>query len=193
MANISDNPVSPSTIVTTRSKCQKTLHDTVSTEQYEPPTGKLPVQKDACCMLYLFCPDRVWKVMHTINETAVLLSNAMVEHCNVYTIAERHTVKKICGVYNEFKNKCQTKMDRKTDKWREIMSTYNHQLKSRLFDISRLDRQHMRNVEDDIPRVWLLWGPERVTISYCTSFVDRKWEKTTQRRQKDQLSYKRMK
>ena len=30
-------------------------------------------------------------------------------------------------------------------------------------------------------------------ISYCTSFVDRKWEKTTQRRQKDQLSYKRMK
>ena len=30
-------------------------------------------------------------------------------------------------------------------------------------------------------------------IDYCTSFVDRKWEKTTQRRQKDQLSYKRMK
>ena len=43
------------------------------------------------------------------------------------------------------------------------MSTYNHQLKSRLFDISRLDRQRTRNLEDDIPRVWLPWGPERVT------------------------------
>ena len=29
-------------------------------------------------------------------------------------------------------------------------------------------------------------------IGYCTSFVERRWKKTTQRRQKDQLSYKRM-
>ena len=34
MANISDIPASPSTIVTTRSKCQKTLRDTVYTEQW---------------------------------------------------------------------------------------------------------------------------------------------------------------
>ena len=47
--------------------------------------------------------------MHTINEAAVLLPNALVEHwhfCNVYTIGERHIVKKICGDYNEFKNYC---------------------------------------------------------------------------------------
>ena len=83
-------------MMTTRSKCQKTFHDTVYTEQYELPTGKLPVQKGVCCMLYLLCPDRVRKEMHTINEAAVLLANAMVEHwhfCNGYTIGERHIVK----------------------------------------------------------------------------------------------------
>ena len=76
MANISDIPASSSTIATTRSKCQKTLHDTVYTEQCELPTEKLPVQKDVvCCMLYLLRPDRAGKAMRTINESAVLLSN----------------------------------------------------------------------------------------------------------------------
>ena len=73
MANISDIPASSSTIATTRSKCQRTIHDTVYTEQCELPTGKLPVQKDVCCMLYLLHPDRAGKAMRTINEAAVLL------------------------------------------------------------------------------------------------------------------------
>ena len=97
MANISDIPALPSTIVTTRSKCQKTLHDTVYTEKCELPTEKLPVQKDVCCMLYLLHPEQARKAMRMINEAAVLLSNALVEHwhfCNVYTIGERHIVKK---------------------------------------------------------------------------------------------------
>ena len=180
MANISDIPVSPSTIVTTRSKCQKTLRDTVYTEQWTS-NRETAISEDVCCMLYLLHPDRARKVMHTINEAAVLLSNALAEHwhfCNVYTIGERQIVKKICGVYNEFKNKCQTRMDRKTDKWKERMSTYNHQLKSRLFDISTLDRQRARNLVDHIPRAWLPWGPERVTDQLLYLFLDRKWEKT---------------
>ena len=141
MVNISDIPALSSTITRTRSKCQKTLHDTVYTEQCDLPTGKLTVQKDVvCCMLYLLQPDQAGKAMQTINEATVLLSNALVEHwhfCNVYTIGERHIVKKICGVYDEFKNNCQTRMDRKTDKWKERMSMYNHQLKlpPALFDI----------------------------------------------------------
>ena len=180
MANISDIPASPSTIVTTRSKCQKTLHDTVYTEQW---TSSRETAISERCVLHAI-PVTSWparKVMHRINEAAVLLSNALVEHwhfCNVYTIGERQIVKKICGVYNEFKNKCQTRMDRKTDKWKERMSTYNHQLKSRLFDISTLDRQPARNLVDDIPRAWLPWGPERVTDQLLYLFLDRKWEKT---------------
>ena len=71
-------------------------------------------------MLYLLRPDQAGKAMCTINKAAVLLSNAaLVEHwhfCNVYTIGEKHIVKKICGVYNEFKNNCQTRTDSKTDK-----------------------------------------------------------------------------
>ena len=98
MANISDILASSSTIATTRSKCQKTLHDTVCTEQCELPTGKLPVQNDVvCCMLYLLRPDLAGKVMSMINEAAVLLSNTLVEHWhffNAYTIGERHIVKK---------------------------------------------------------------------------------------------------
>ena len=141
MVNISDIPALSSTIARTRSKCQKTLHDTVYTEQCDLPTGKLTVQKDVvCCMLYLLHPDQAGKAMQMINEATVLLSNALVEHwhfCNVYTIGERHIVKKICGVCDEFKNNCQTRMDRKTDKWKERMSMYNHQLKlpPALFDI----------------------------------------------------------
>ena len=107
MANISDIS---STIATTISNCQKTLHDTVHTEQCELPTGKQPVQKDVvCCLLHLLRPDRAGKAMHTINEAAVLLPSGLVEHwhfCNLYTFGERHIVKKICGDYNEFKNNC---------------------------------------------------------------------------------------
>ena len=203
MVNISDISASSSTIATTRSNCQKTLHDTVHTEQCELPTGKLPVQKVVvCCLLHLLRPDRAGKAIHTINESAVLLPNALVEHwhfCNVCTIGERHIVKKICGVYNEFKKNCQTRTDRKTDKWKERMSTYNHQCKSTLFDISIQERQLLRNLEEqyDMKMTSLEYdfleeqkGP---LIGYCTSFIDRKWEKTTQRRQKDQLFYERMK
>ena len=97
MAKIPDIPASSSTIATTRWRCQKTLHGTVYTTQCELPTGKLPVQKDVVLMLHLLHPDQAAKAMHTINEAAVLLSNALIEHwhsCNVYTIAERHIVKK---------------------------------------------------------------------------------------------------
>ena len=171
MVNISDISASSSTIATTRSNCQKTLHDTVHTEQCELPTGKLPVQKDVvCCLLHLLRPDRAGKAIHTINESAVLLPNALVEHwhfCNVCTIGERHIVKKICGVYNEFKKNCQTRTDRKTDE------QYDMKMTSLEYDF--LEEQK---------------GP---LIGYCTSFIDRKWEKTTQRRQKDQLFYERMK
>ena len=191
MANISDILASSSTIMTARSKCQKTLHDTVYTEQCELPTGKLPVQKDvACCMLQLLHPDQAGKAMHMINEAAVLLSNALVEHwhfCNVHIIGGRNTMKKVCGVYNEFKNNCQTRTDRKTDKWKERISTYNHQLKSTLFDILTQYRQHTCKLEEQycVKMTSLEYdfledqkGPR---IGYCASFVDRKWEKTTQR------------
>ena len=39
-------------------------------------------------------------------------------------------------------------MDRKTDKWKERMSTYNYQLKSTLFDILTQDRERTRNLEE---------------------------------------------
>ena len=138
-----------------------------------------------------------------INETTVRLSNALVEHwhfCNVYTIGERRIVKKkICGVYNEFKNNCQTRTNRKTDNWKERMSMYNHQLKSTLFDISTQDRQRTHNLEEQYGMKMtsleydILEDQKGLRIGYCVSFVDRKWEKTTQKRQKDQLSYRRMK
>ena len=91
------------------------------------------------------------KPLHT--RTANKTHCIGVEHwhfCNVYTIAER-LVKKICTVYIEFKNNCQTRMDRKidrkTDKWKErIMSMC--QLKSILFDISTQDRWCMYNLEE---------------------------------------------
>ena len=90
-------------------------------------------------------------------------------------------------------------MDRKTDKWKERMSTYNYQLKSTLFDILTQDRQRTRNLEEQYGvkitslEYDFLEDQKGPQISYCTSLVDRKWEKTTQRRQKDQLSYERMK
>ena len=90
-------------------------------------------------------------------------------------------------------------MDRKTDKWKERMSTYNYQLKSTLFDILTQDRERTRNLEEQYGVKMTSLGYDFLEdqkgpwISYCTSLVDRKWEKTTERRQKDQLSYERMK
>ena len=155
-----------------------------------------------CSMLHLLRPGQVGKAMCTINKAAVVVSDALVEHwhfCNVYTIGEKHIVKKICGVYNEFKNNYQTRTDRKTEKWKERMSMYNHQLKSTLLDISTQDRQHTCNLEEQygVKMISLeydfLEDQKGSRIGYCTSFVDRKCEKTTQRRQKDQLPYERMK
>ena len=79
------------------------------------------------------------------------------------------------------------------------MSMYNHQLKSTLLDISTQDRQHTCNLEEQygVKMISLeydfLEDQKGSRIGYCTSFVDRKCEKTTQRRQKDQLPYERMK
>ena len=79
------------------------------------------------------------------------------------------------------------------------MSTYNHQLKSTLFDISIQERQLLPNLEEQYGvkmtslEYDFLEDQKGPRIGYCTSFVYTKWEKTTQRRQKDQLSYERMK
>ena len=76
---------------------------------------------------------------------------------------------------------------------------YNHQLKSTLLDISTQDRQHTCNLEEQygVKMISLeydfLEDQKGSRTGYCTSFVDRKCEKTTQRRQKDQLPYERMK
>ena len=76
---------------------------------------------------------------------------------------------------------------------------YNHQLKSTLFDISTQDRQRTRNLEEQYGMKMtsleydILEDQKGLRIGYCVSFADRKWEKTTQKRQKDQLSYRRMK
>ena len=79
------------------------------------------------------------------------------------------------------------------------MSTFNHQLKSTLFDISTQDWQRRHNLEEQYGvkmtslEYDFLEDQKGPWIGYCTSFVERRWKKTTQRRQKDQLSYKRMK
>ena len=117
----------------------------------------------------------------------------------MYTNGEKRIVKKICDVYNKFKNNCQTRTDRKTGKCRERMSTYNQQLKSTLFDISTQDKQRTRNLEEQFSvkmtslEYDFFKDQKGSQIAYCTLLVDRKWEKTTQMRQKDQLSYERMK
>ena len=49
-------------------------------------------------MMYVLQPDRAGKALRTLQEAATLMTNALVEHwhfSNVYTIAERHIVKKI--------------------------------------------------------------------------------------------------
>ena len=68
MANTAEITEKLSSVIT-RSKSQKTINDTVYTEQCELPTGKLPVQKDILfCMLYLLRPDRAVKAMRTLQE-----------------------------------------------------------------------------------------------------------------------------
>ena len=79
------------------------------------------------------------------------------------------------------------------------MSTYNQQLKSTLLDISTQDKLRTRNLEEQfgVKMTSLEYDffkdQKGSRIAYCTFLVDRKWEKTTQRRQKCQLSHERIK
>ncbi|XP_041355286.1 uncharacterized protein LOC121372917 [Gigantopelta aegis] len=180
---------------TTRSRSQKAIHDTVYSEQCELPTGKLPTEKDiVCCMVYLLRPDRAGKALRTLEEAATLMPNAFIEHwhvCNVYTIGERHIVKKICALYNEFKGNFQTRNERKTEKWKEKMSAYNKRVQCTLFDISTQDIQRTKRLEEQ-------YGV-KMTLSEHAILEDQKgamigyWEQTTQRRHEDQLTYENMK
>ena len=94
MATMSNVPHPPSTSSITRSRNQKTVHGTVYSEQCELPTEKYII----CCMMYVLRLDRAGKALRIPQEAATLMTNALVEHwhfSNVYTVGERHTVKKI--------------------------------------------------------------------------------------------------
>jgi len=99
---------------------QKVILDISYNEQCELPTGKLPTEKDIlCCMMYLLRSVRTGKSKRTIKDAAVLMTTALVEHwnfCNVNTIDEKHIIKKITNLYNEFKSNYQTRNKRKTEK-----------------------------------------------------------------------------
>jgi hypothetical protein len=189
--------------VVTRSKTTKTVHDTIYVEQWELPTGKLPVEKDIlCCLLYLLRPDRAGKALRSQQEAVKLLTHALIEHwhfCNVYTIGERHIIKKMCSLYSEFQKNLQARRDRQNEKWKERMTVYNNRVKTTLFDISTADVHRLKRLENEYGvkmseiEYDFLKDQQGPRVGYCTTFIDRKWEKTPQRQKKEQESYEKRK
>ena len=60
---------------------------------------------------------------------------------------EKHITNKISNLYSELKRHCQTRNERKTNKWKEKMSTYNIRVQETLFDVSALDSDRKKRLE----------------------------------------------
>ena len=96
---------------------------------------------ERCCVLYAI-PVASWPSRESSANDKWSCCTAI--KCIGWTLASLQCVHIWKETYSEKNMWClwwvqeqlSTRMDRKTDKWKERMSMYNHQLKSALFDIS---------------------------------------------------------
>ena len=102
----------------TRAKVTSILGDTAYKEAEGLPNGVLPTKKQVVeCMMYLLRPNRAGTVNRSREDAAKILSYVLVEHwehCNIYTIHERHVANKILVMYKQFSNLKKTELGIRT-------------------------------------------------------------------------------
>ncbi|XP_034016356.1 uncharacterized protein LOC117501562 [Thalassophryne amazonica] len=178
----------------TRSQAKKTLCGVDYIEKAEFPSGMLPTGKDIIQnMLYLLRPKRAGQAQRSRDAAAQLLAELVQEHwlfCNLYTIHTRHIKKHILKLYGDFLTLVQTRKQRQNDSFSKRAETFNSRTLE-VFDIfcqdpvirRKLELKHGVKMSD---MEWNFLSDQRAERKmYCEDFVDRKWMKTMERRQKE--------
>lgn len=178
----------------TRSQARKTLGDVVYIEKAEFPSGMLPTRKDIIQnMLYLLRPNRAGQAQRSRDSRGQLLAELVQEHwlfCNLYTIHTRHIKKHILKLYGDFMTLSQTRKQRQNDNFFKRVEAFNAHAQE-LFDVfcqdavirKKLEQKHGVEMSD---MEWDFLKDQRIQRKmYCEDFVDRKWMKSMERRQRD--------
>jgi len=179
----------------TRSKAQKVLGTVVYTPDF--PNGVLPVKRVIIeNMIYLMRPQRAGQSQRSKNDAAFLLSEMLQDHwifCNIYTIAVRHIKAKIIQLYNDFTNLVQTRKNRRNERYNNRVRDFNASA-VKLFDIFCEDESKRKKLEElhDVKTTSVeyefLEDQRTKRVMFCDDFVDKKWSKTVERKQKDKAS-----
>lgn len=185
----------------TRSKAKKLILNSVYIEASDLPNGVLPTKKQVVeCMLYLLRPSRAGKLQRTKDEAARILASALQEHwiyCNIYTIHNDHITKRILVLYHRFCLNLRRPTSKQSDTWKAQMVEYNTSMDT-LFDIFCEDDKARKKKEDefDIKMADMEWNflddMRNARIGYCEDQVDRKWQRTMERKLKASVSLQKM-
>ncbi len=178
----------------TRSQTKKTLGDVEYTERADFTHGKLPTSREVLeNMLYLLCPKRAGQDQHSRDAAAGILAEILQEHwlfCNIYTLTRKAVKSRILDLYSQFITLLQTRQNRRNATFLTRVEDFNKDA-DRLFDIFCADETIRNNLEKSFgvkmtEQEWLFYNDQKCERKmYCEDFVDKKWLKTRERRQRD--------
>lgn len=181
----------------TRAKVTSILGDTAYKEAEGLPNGVLPTKKQVVeCMMYLLRPNRAGTVNRSREDAAKILSYVLVEHwehCNIYTIHERHVANKILVMYKQFSNLKKNRARYTNASGIEKLSSYNSDMNT-LFDIYCEDKDARKSKEEaaDVTMGKMefdfLEDMRTQRIGFCSDQVDRCWQRSMKRKEKRELS-----
>ena len=176
----------------TQSRVAHKLGDTVYVERDGLPNGTLPSKKEVLeCLFYLLRPDRAGAFQRSKEEAAMLLAHALVDHwefCTVYTVDYRYVRDGILKLHTNFHNmrRHQVRDQHKLPKFNEDMDV--------IFDIfcknakSRKAKEDANNVPMGPKEFEFLEDMRNERKQYCLDQVDRKWQKTMERKLRREAS-----
>ena len=178
----------------TRSKVSCKIGDKLYKEADGLPNGILPSKHQIVeFMMYLLKPIRAGAFNRSRDDAALMLSHALIDHwefCNVYTINFRYVKKKILDLYSKFMNI--KKNQKSNDTWIQKLSIYNENMDT-LFDIyctddnARKQKETRFGIKMADGEVTFLENMRTSRTGYCLEQVDRKWERTMQRKLRQEM------
>ena len=151
-------------------------------------------------MQFLLHPVRASPIHRTVREAANLVAKAVSQHwvyCNVYTVKVSNIVVRVEKLYGDFLKLLKVHSSRRTSFWSEKATEFNRS-SNLLFDIfcddsfarKKLENEHgVSMTKEDFA---FLEDQRTSRIGYCSSFTDRQWQKTIDRKRKIENSHREM-
>ena len=188
----------------TRKKTQKKIGDVIYCEEESFSLGVLPTARDVVqCLLFLLRPDRSGRTQRTIEDARYMVVSTLVDqwlYCNIYTIGLKHVKKRILKLYGEFKqhiNYSRQKPYQKPEK-KSLFDLFNSKMET-LFDIFCEDKGKKRahekfySVKMEDMEFQFLKDQCSDRKMFSTELVNRRWQKTMQRKMQHEKYLEEMK